>query len=98
MRSFSLTVLFLLLLAMCGLCAVQWWRESKLRELAAGTRGELTTIVRERNDLNERLKAADAEMLRVTTALTELRTSSVPKADLDAAVMANDMLKARIQE
>ena len=98
MRSFSLTVLFFLLLGMCGLCAVQWWRESKLRELALSTRGEITTLTRERNDLNDRLKAADAEMLRVTTAFTELRTNSVPKAELDAAVTANDMLKARIQE
>ncbi len=97
MRSFSLTVLFFLLLGMCGLCAVQWWRESDLRQVALAQRTDLEKVSAQRNELNERIKAADAETLRVTTAFTELRANSVPKADLDTALTANEQLKAQIQ-
>jgi len=96
MRSFSITVLFFLLLGMCGLCAVQWMRETKLRETALALRADFVKVSAERDELNEHAKAADAEMLRVTGALTELRTSSISKADLDAAVEANAKLKEQI--
>ena len=96
MRTFSITVLFFLLLGMCGLCVVQWTRETKLRETAISLRTDFQKASAERDQLNEHAKAADAEMLRVTSAFTELRTTSVPKADMDAAVEANTKLKEQI--
>lgn len=97
MRSFSITVLFFLLLGMCGLCVVQWFRESSLRETALTYRMAVQKVTTDRDQLNERVKAVDAEMLRVNTAFTELRTNSIPKADLDAAIEANTKLKEQIQ-
>ena len=96
MRSFSQTALFLLLLAMCGLCGVQWWRESKIREIAVGLRSELVTITAERDRLNDRAKAADAEIVRLNAAFVELRANSVPKQDMEIAIQATEQLNARI--
>ncbi len=96
MRSFSITILFFLLLGMCVLCATQWLRESRLRETAVVLRADFVKVSSERDELNEHAKAADAEMLRITSAFTELRTNSVPKAEMDAATEANTRLKDQI--
>lgn len=95
MRSFSLTVLFLLLLAMCGLCGVQWWRESRIREIAVGLRSELMAITAQRDQLNDRAKAADAEIVRLNAAFVELRANSVPKPDFETSMAALEQANAR---
>ncbi|MDB6120194.1 MAG: hypothetical protein JWO08_3975, partial [Verrucomicrobiaceae bacterium] len=96
MRSFSITILFFLLLGMCALSVVQWARESRLRDTAIAVRSDFQKVSTERDQLNEHAKAVDAEMLRMTTAFAELRTTSVPKADMDAVVETNTKLKEQI--
>ena len=91
------TLLLLLLPAMCLLCGVQWWRESQLRELSLTQRQELVAIQAKSEQLNERVKAADAEILRLTADLNDLRATSVPKTDLEAAVATGEKLKAQLQ-
>ncbi len=96
MRSFSLPALFFLLLGMCGLCGVQWWRESKIREIAVGLRTQLAVVTDERDYLNERAKAADGEILRLNNAFVELRANSVPKQDFDTSMQALALLNIRL--
>lgn len=78
----------MLLLAVCGLCVVQWWRESRLRETAAERGDALDRISAERDDLAARLKAADGEILRLTGALAELRSNSVSRETHEETVKA----------
>ena len=96
MRSVPPSVLLGLLLAMCGLCGVQWWRESQLRDLSVTLRQDLSSATAERDQLNARVKAADAEILRLNAAFNELRANSAPKADLEAAIEATAKLKAQV--
>ena len=63
MRPLPQIVQFVLLLAMCGLCGVQWWRESRLREKAVELRTELIKTTTDRDQLADRAKAADGEIL-----------------------------------
>ena len=79
------TLLIILLLAMCVLCGVQWWRESELREKLTNKQWELLSVTTSRDQLNERVKAADAELLRLTGAVNDLRANSVAKTELEAA-------------
>jgi DNA repair exonuclease SbcCD ATPase subunit len=69
--------LLLLLLAMCGLCGWQWRREHQLRLVATTQQEELDSVRKERSELESRVKAADAEVLRLTAAISELRQNSV---------------------
>jgi methyl-accepting chemotaxis protein len=96
MRSFPSAILFLLLLAMCGLCGVQWWRESQLREIAVGLRSELNSVTHERDDLLTRAKAADAEILRLTGAFTELRANSVPREEVESMLQTLEDLRCQM--
>ena len=98
MRSFPQPLLFLLLLAMCGLCSVQWWRESQLRETANALRLDLARSTAECDKVNERAKAADGEILRLNSAINELRVNSVAKADLDAALDSASRLREQVQK
>ena len=81
---------------MCGLCGVQWWRETQLRELVGASQQEVVKIRAERDQLTERVKAVDGEILRLNAALNELRANSVAKADLEAANEVNTKLKAQV--
>lgn len=92
MRPVLSPILVALLLAMCGLCGVQWWRESLLREAAVTLRTDLGQMTAERDHLTERIKSADAEILRLTSAFTQLRASSVPREDHEAALEAIELL------
>ena len=96
MRSFSLKMICLLLLALCGLCGVQWWRESQIRAIAMALRSDLAAATAERDRLTERAKAADAEILRLNAAFADLRANSVPKQDMETAIQAAEQLNARI--
>ena len=98
MRAVSPSILLVLLLAMCSLCAVQWWRESALREMAMIQRFELLKTTAARDELDSRMKNADAEILRLTTAVGELRANSVAKQAHDDAIQANTQLRENIEK
>ena len=93
MRPVPNLILSLLLLALCGLCAWQWNRESRLRSLAAAQHDEITAITTERDELQSRVKAADAEVLRITASLAEQRASSVSKETHAEILQANMTLR-----
>lgn len=97
-KSFPLSLLFVLLLALCGLCGVQWWRESQLRQMAATQRDALLQITTKRDELESRVKAADAEILRINASLAELRANSISKQVHEEALQANTMLRDTISK
>ncbi len=89
-------VLSLLLVALCGLCAWQWHRETQLRSLAAAQRDELTVLHQKHEELEARMKAADAEVLRLTQSLADLRANSVSKTTHAEVLEANTKLRDTI--
>ena len=91
-------ILALLLVALCGLCAWQWNRESQLRSLAAGQRDQIATLTALRDELESRVKAADGEVLRITASLAELRANSVSKEIHAEALDANAQLREVVEK
>lgn len=89
-------LLSLLLIALCGLCGWQWHRETQLRSLAATQRDELIALHQKHDELEARVKAADAEVLRLTQSLADLRANSVSKTTHAEVVEANTKLRAMI--
>jgi predicted nucleic acid-binding Zn-ribbon protein len=87
-----------LLLALCALCAWQWHRESLLRELYVSSQTELAKLRREHDETLVRVKAADAEILRVNQGLTELRANSVSKVEHGELTERNTTLKEGIEK
>jgi DNA repair exonuclease SbcCD ATPase subunit len=85
-----------LLLALCGLCFWQWHREGQLRVLVAAQAAQLTALTVKRDELEARVKAADAEVLRITASLAELRASSVSKEVYEEALQANTALRESV--
>lgn len=98
MRPVPQTVLLLLLAALCSLCAVQWWRESTLRETAMAQRADLARLSGERDELAGRMKAADAEILRLTAAQSDLRSNSVSKQVHEEVIRANGSLRESVEK
>ena len=91
MRAVPQSILILLLLSVCGLCAVQWYRESTLREFDVAQRKELSKATAMRDDLDSKMKGADVEIQRLNGALHDLRTNSISKQEHD------DVMKANVQ-
>ncbi len=89
-------LLSVLLIALCGLCAWQWDRESKLRALVNSQRVQITMLSAQREELEARVKAADAEVLRITASLAELRANSVSKDIHAEALQANTLLRENV--
>lgn len=89
-------VLSLLLVALCGLCAWQWDRESKLRLQLKAKIMAVNVLTTQRDELETRVKAADAEVLRITASLTELRANSVSKDTHAEALQANTLLRESV--
>lgn len=85
--------LLLLILLLCGLCGWQWHRENLLRELAITQRAALDTLNAERSELESRVKAADAEVLRLTGAIAELRQNSVSAQEHSDLVASSTRLR-----
>lgn len=83
MRPVSSSILLVLLIALCGLCSWQWWRESDLRRIAIKQREDILRLETLNQEQEIRIKAADAEVLRLTGAMSELRSNSVPKTDFE---------------
>ena len=93
MKPVPASLLSVLLLALCCLCGWQWHRESQLRALHNAALAEVMQLSTQRDDLETRVKAADAEILRLTGALAELRANSVAKQLHDDVVAANMQMR-----
>lgn len=93
MKPVPSSVLIVLLLALCGLCAWQWHRESQLRTLHHAALAQVIQLSTQRDELETRVKAADAEILRLTGALAELRANSVAKPLHEDALAANTQMR-----
>lgn len=96
MKPVSNIILSLLLVAMCGLCAWQWERESRLRAAYSTQRDQLTITTAQREELASRAKSADAEVLRITASIAELRTNSISKESHDEVLQANTQMRESI--
>ena len=86
-------ILSALLIALCGLCFWQWHREARLRALVSSQGDQLVALTGMRDDLEARVKAADAEVLRITASMAELRANSVSKEVHDEVLKANATLR-----
>jgi chromosome segregation ATPase len=92
------SIMLVLLLALCCLCAWQWHRESGLRTLASAHLATLASVTSQRDDLESRVKAADAEILRLTGTLAELRSNSVSKQVHEELSAANITMREGIEK
>ncbi len=97
MRPIPSSFLIILLLAFCGLCAWQWHREAELRQIVAKQSIELAALTSERQEIDARVKAADAEILRLTGSLNDLRTNSVGRQEHDDVIQANTQMRVSIE-
>lgn len=98
MKPVPSSLLLVLLLALCGLCAWQWQRESALRRIVSTQLAEVNQLVAERSELESRAKAADAEILRLTGTLAELKANSVDKQTHDEVLAANTTMRESIEK
>lgn len=98
MKPVPSSLLLVLLLALCGLCAWQWHRESELRKLHIAAMSEVVHLATQRDELEVRVKAADAEILRLTGALAELRANSVAKQLHEEVLTANTAMRDSIEK
>jgi len=96
MKPVPSSFLIVLLLALCGLCAWQWHRESELRLLLTAKLTEVQQLSVQRDELETRVKAADAEILRLTGALADLRANSVDKQLHEDVVAANAQMRENL--
>ena len=92
-RPVPLGILLLLLLGLCGLCAWQWNREELLRDLTRRQLAENTDLRKALEENSARAKAGDAEILRLTETLSEIKTASVAKSQYDEALAAAQTLR-----
>jgi predicted nucleic acid-binding Zn-ribbon protein len=88
------SLLLTLLLILCGLSSWQWHRESQLRSLNQLQTTQLSTLTTQQQELETRTKTADAEILRLTSALADLRAHSISKeAHEELLLSKGEMLK-----
>jgi chromosome segregation ATPase len=92
-RPVPLAILLLLLLGLCGLCAWQWNREELLRDLTRRQLAENGDLRKALEETSARAKAGDAEILRLTETLSEIKTASVAKAQYDEALAAAQTMR-----
>ncbi|MFZ4766118.1 MAG: hypothetical protein ACOYMN_14300 [Roseimicrobium sp.] len=85
-----------LVVALCALCVVQWWRESQLRELLLELETRHVALQQEFDRVTERAKVADAEILRVTGALADLRATSVPAEAHEETLHAVETMRCQL--
>jgi chromosome segregation ATPase len=86
MRPVPASFLLILIVALCVLCSWQWQREMGLRKIVNRQAAELQVLQAERDEIESRVRAADAEILRLTGSLNELRTNSVAKQEHEELV------------
>ncbi len=92
-RPVPLGILLLLLLGLCGLCAWQWNREELLRDLTRRQLAENADLRKALDETSARAKAGDAEILRLTEALSEIKTASVARSQYDEALAAAQTMR-----
>jgi hypothetical protein len=92
-RPVPLGILLLLLTGLCGLCAWQWNREELLRDLTRRQLAETGDLRKALEEHSARAKAADAEILRLTEALSEIKTASVAKTQYEEALAAAQTMR-----
>ena len=92
-RPVPLGILLLLLLGLCGLCAWQWNREEQLRDLTRRQLAENADLRKALEENSARAKAGDAEILRLTETLSEIKTASVAKVQYDEALATAQTLR-----
>jgi hypothetical protein len=96
MRPVPASFLLILIVALCVLCSWQWQREMGLRTIVNRQAGELQVLQAERDEIESRVRAADAEILRLTGSLHELRGNSVARQEheelLDQAKRMNEAI------
>ena len=98
MKPVPSTVLCILILSLCALCAWQWHRENQLRQIASLLRTELEDVVAQRNELETRAKTADSEILRLTGTVAELRDQSVSLQVHNDLIAANTQMREALAE
>lgn len=98
MRPIPGYILILLMLSLCGLCVWQWSRETELRKISAQQREEITALQSEQFKTEASMKAADAEILRLTASLAELRTNSIAKEEFDALTENGTKMREGIEK
>lgn len=98
MRPVPASFLLTLLIALCVLCAWQWHRENSLRKVIMERSEAFAVLEAERAEIETRVKATDAEILRLTGLVSELRTNSVSKVERDDLVKANTQMRESIEK
>jgi hypothetical protein len=98
MKPLPLKGLLGLLVALCLLCGWQFYREFGLREWNENLADRTVRLQVEVQELNSRAKAADAEYLRLTGALNELKATSIDRATHDAMVEANKKMAEGVEK
>lgn len=92
-RPVPVGILLLLLAGLCGLCAWQWKREALLRDLTRRQLAELGDLRKALQENATRAKTADAEILRLTEALADIKTASVSKTQYDETTASAKALR-----
>src|SRR5690349_14668118 len=89
MRPVPASLLIMLIVALCLLCAWQWHRETELRKVLVDQRIQLESVQAERDEIEARVHTADAAILQLTGSLNELRANSITKKEQDEVMGQN---------
>lgn len=98
MKPIPPAALITLILALCGLCIWQWQREAALRRINQQHTTELVKLQAEHTSLTARATTANAEILRLTGTLNELRNSSISTTAHDEALAARTSLQSMAEK
>ena len=98
MRPVPVPFLLTLVVGLCFLCAWQWHRETELRKIVVAQREELDLLKAEREEVDTRVRAADAEILRLTGSLNEVRANSVSKQEHEDLSQQNKRMGEMIEK
>ncbi|CAN5670707.1 hypothetical protein BH11VER1_BH11VER1_31890 [soil metagenome] len=98
MRPVPSTILILLIAALCSLCVWQWWRESELRQITLQQQNEIGKTANEHLEMQSRIKETDAEILRLTASVADLRANSVSKETLDEQIQYQKKLQGTLEK
>lgn len=90
--SASVAALIVLALGLCGLCAFQWVRETRLRGRVDGLQGERRVLAEEKAAVEAQAKRFQEEIRRVERERAELRASSETNA------LLNQRLRLELQK
>jgi chromosome segregation ATPase len=77
------------MVALCLLCAWQWHRETELRKVVADQSSQLESLQAERDEIEARVRTADAAILQLTGSINELRANSITKKEQEEVMGQN---------